>query len=147
MQEARCLYLLDEKIKQTWHSLVTKTGRAMKKLFLSEKKHDWDREILHKAIYVHLRKRKHFSLTQNFFFCWNFWFQFLILPLNINKKIESEDLLTQRTGISSHRYQYFYLSVLPNLDLLGLTPVTRSRAATHQHWVIITLCTLCCIFC
>ena len=68
MQEARFLYLLDEKIKQTWHFLVTKTGRAMKKLFLSEKKHDWDREILHKAIYVHLRKRKHFSLTKNFFF-------------------------------------------------------------------------------
>ena len=144
MQEARFLYLLDEKIKQTWHSLVTKTGRAMKKLFLSEKKHDWDREINYLCPFA---QEKTLFTHQKFFFCWNFWFQFLILPLNINKKFESEDLLTQRTGISSHRYQYFYLSVLPNLDLLGLTPVTRSRAATHQHWVIITLCTLCYTFC
>ena len=33
--EARFLYL-DERIKQTWYSLITQTGRAMKKIVLKQ---------------------------------------------------------------------------------------------------------------
>ena len=39
----------------------------------------------------------------------------LILCLN-SKIISSEDLLTQRTGISNHRHQHLNLSVLPNFE-------------------------------
>ena len=43
-----------------------------KKLFWKEQKHSWNREILHKAVYVHLHKRKLLSFSPGLFFLWNF---------------------------------------------------------------------------
>ena len=45
-----------------------KRGKPWKKLFQNEGKHSWNREILHKVIYVHLHKRKLLSPIPGLFF-------------------------------------------------------------------------------
>ena len=50
---------------------LTQTGRVVTNFFWNEENHDSNREILRKAIYVHLHKRKLLSSSTGLcFFCW-----------------------------------------------------------------------------